>query len=106
MKFMNIFATLALLMSGIGQQAHAQDSETAHLRGELEAMLVSDQAQRVNMRAVAYGTQLITDPTTGKNSFRPIADEIDVDKRRAAVGLQPLAEYAKRFGVIYERPKP
>ncbi len=53
-----------------------------------------------------YGTQLITDPTTGKSSLQPIADEIDVDKRRAAVGLEPLAEYAKRFGVIYAAPKP
>ncbi len=53
-----------------------------------------------------YGSQLITDPTTGKNSIQPIADEMDVDKRRAAVGLEPLAEYAKRFGVIYEAPKP
>ena len=29
----------------------------------------------------------------------PIEDEEHVDERRAEVGLEPLAEYLKRFGI-------
>lgn len=56
-------------------------------------------------RPQMYGSQLGVDPITGKHSFRLIEDEANVDRRRSAVGLEPLAEYAKRFGFIYERPK-
>ncbi len=49
---------------------------------------------------------MAVDPVTRKHSFHPIEDEINVDQRRAAVGLGPLAEYAKRFGFVYEPPKP
>lgn len=52
-----------------------------------------------------YGSQLAVDPITGKHSFRLIEDEANVDRRRTAVGLEPLAEYAKRFGFVYEPPK-
>ncbi len=42
---------------------------------------------------------------TGKNEFFPIEDEANVNKRRAAVGLEPLEEYAKHFGIDYVLPK-
>ena len=32
-------------------------------------------------------------------------DEVNVNKRRASVGLGPLEEYAKYFGVDYVLPK-
>lgn len=51
-----------------------------------------DQPQR-------YGTQ-ITD-ITGARIFWQIEDEANVDKRRAEVGYEPLAEYAKRMKVPY-----
>ncbi|MGV3589598.1 MAG: DUF6624 domain-containing protein [Adhaeribacter sp.] len=51
-----------------------------------------------------YGSQLETDPATKKYRFSPIADEPNVDKRRAAVGLEPLEQYAKRFGLEYKLP--
>ena len=50
-----------------------------------------------------YGSQLRID-STGKNSFFPIMDEWNVNKRRASVGLGPLEEYAKHFGVEYHLP--
>jgi hypothetical protein len=51
-----------------------------------------------------YGSQLkIND--AGKYEFFPIKDEINVNKRRASVGLQPLEEYAKYFGINYILPK-
>lgn len=52
-----------------------------------------------------YGSQYTTDMTTGKNSLYPIADEANVDKRRKAMGMIPLAEEAKSMGVDYVLPK-
>ncbi|GAA3938948.1 DUF6624 domain-containing protein [Hymenobacter algoricola] len=48
-----------------------------------------------------YGSQLHTDPVTNKTVFSPIEDEAHVDERRAALGMEPLATYAKRFGLEY-----
>jgi hypothetical protein len=42
-----------------------------------------------------YGTQCLL--VDGKWRPRPIEDEANVDKRRAAVGLPPLAEYLKQM---------
>ena len=52
-----------------------------------------------------YGSQLVRDPKTGLLAFSPIKDEENVDKRREAVGLEPLAEYAKGFGLDYPPKK-
>ncbi len=51
-----------------------------------------------------YGSQTRTDPETGVRSFHPIEDEANVDARRAAVGMGPMAEYARRMGVPYVPP--
>jgi hypothetical protein len=51
-----------------------------------------------------YGSQLKTNEA-GKYEFFPIVDEQNVNKRRASVGLPPLEEYAKYFGVEYILPK-
>jgi hypothetical protein len=50
-----------------------------------------------------YGTQLHT--VEGKLELYPIEDEENVDARRAAVGLPPLSEYVKHFGLEYKPPK-
>jgi hypothetical protein len=47
-----------------------------------------------------YGTQLQTNDK-GVLELYPIEDEGNVDKRRAEVGLPPLAEYVKHFGLEY-----
>jgi hypothetical protein len=52
-----------------------------------------------------YGSQVITDAKTQKPVFAPIADERHVNERRAAVGLPPIEEYAKKMGVDYT-PEP
>jgi hypothetical protein len=36
--------------------------------------------------------------------LEPIEDEEHVDRRRAAVGLMPLKEYLKHFGIEYQPP--
>ena len=51
-----------------------------------------------------YGSQIHCD-SAGKNCWiLPIEDEINVDKRRAEVGLQPLAEYVKTWNIEYKKP--
>ena len=53
-----------------------------------------------------YGTQLRLNQTTQRMELYPIEDEENVDSRRAAVGLEPLALYLKRgFGIDYAPPK-
>ncbi|HJR08821.1 MAG TPA: DUF6624 domain-containing protein [Pyrinomonadaceae bacterium] len=52
-----------------------------------------------------YGTQVHSGPDTGgKLVLAPIENEADVDKRRASVGLRPLKEYLKHFGIEYKPP--
>ena len=51
-----------------------------------------------------YGSQLTQDNKTNKMVFHPIEDEAHVDERRAAIGMEPLASYAKRFGLDYTVP--
>ena len=46
-----------------------------------------------------YGTQFTV--AEGKPQPRPLQDEAKVDERRAAVGLPPLAEYAKQIEELY-----
>jgi hypothetical protein len=46
-----------------------------------------------------YGTQF--DMVDGKLQPRPLEDEANVDKRRSAIGLPPLAEYAKEMEKVY-----
>lgn len=50
-----------------------------------------------------YGSQLKGD-ANGKMMFHEIEDEAHVDERRAAIGMEPLASYAKRFGLDYKVP--
>jgi hypothetical protein len=53
-----------------------------------------------------YGTQLRLNQTTQRMELYPLDDEVNVDSRRAAAGLEPLAEYLKRaFGIDYAPPK-
>jgi len=51
-----------------------------------------------------YGSQVRTN-RSGKNEFFPIADERNVNRRRESVGLEPLEEYARNFGIDYHLPK-
>lgn len=50
-----------------------------------------------------YGSQVIFNEK-GEQEFYPIEDEENVNIRRASVGLQPLEDYAKYFGIDYKPP--
>jgi hypothetical protein len=53
-----------------------------------------------------YGTQLRLNQKNQLMELYPIEDEENVDTRRAAVGLTPLAQYLKKaFGIDYVPPK-
>jgi hypothetical protein len=51
-----------------------------------------------------YGSQVILNKTGGQE-FYQIEDEPHVNIRRKKVGLQPIEEYAKYFGIDYQLPK-
>ena len=46
-----------------------------------------------------YGSQVAMDNRTGKYYVENLDDPKNVDKRRAAVGLPPLGEYLKQWGI-------
>jgi hypothetical protein len=68
------------------------------------AMMEDRILMRQNKKQI-YGSQVVSDDETGGWKFYPIEDEINVNERRKSVGLMPIEEYAKLFGIIYVPPK-
>lgn len=72
--------------------------------GDLDASHLALLEDRVRMhqdQPQLYGTQLVRDAATGQLRLWPIEDEENVDTRRAGIGLPPLADYLRGFGVAY-----
>ncbi len=63
-----------------------------------ELALLEDRVRIQNGQAQLYGSQVKGGPPP---ELFPIEDEAHVDARRQAIGLGPLAEYAKQFGISY-----
>ena len=73
-------------------------------KGEVEPQDIAYLTDRVlvaEKRKQVYGTQLLQQG--GKFIPQPIEDELSVDKRRAEVGLPPLAEYLKTAQAEYDK---
>lgn len=51
-----------------------------------------------------YGTQVSFNKTGGQEIW-PIEDEKNVNQRREKLGLEPMEEYAKYFGIEYKLPE-
>lgn len=66
--------------------------------------LLEDRVLTKQHKPQSYGSQLTRSSSTGTIEFFPIEDEANVNKRRAAVGLEPLEDYAKRFRLDYKLP--
>ena len=66
--------------------------------------LLEDRVALFTVGKQIYGSQIGRDQMTGKNFVSPIKDEINVNKRRANVGLEPLEQYAKEFDIDYKLP--
>jgi hypothetical protein len=73
-------------------------------KGESQASHMALMEDRIRIRQgknQLYGSQVTTDPTTGKQVFYPIEDESNVDDRRRKLGMMPLSDYAELFGMMY-----
>jgi hypothetical protein len=82
------------------QKRHFLTLQQAMEYGELrkaDFALLDDRIRIREGRPQLYGSQV----ANNRMSFHPIEDEANVDKRRAAMGLQPLAQYAKLFEFEY-----
>jgi hypothetical protein len=76
--------------------------------GESRAADLALMEDRIRMRMgkpQIYGSQVRTNKISGLDEFYPIEDEIHVNERRKKIGLEPLEEYARRFGMTYQLPK-
>jgi hypothetical protein len=83
---------------------HFMTLQNAMNAGELNKesfALFDDRIRMYEERPQLYGSQVVRDEVSKKLMFYPIEDEANVDKRRAAMGLPPLAQYAKFFGFEY-----
>jgi hypothetical protein len=68
-----------------------------------EVAMLEDRVLMRQGKSQIYGTQLVSDASSGgKLQLHPIEDEANVDRRRADVGLPPLREYLKLFGLEYQ----
>ncbi|AUD05991.1 DUF6624 domain-containing protein [Spirosoma pollinicola] len=81
--------------------------QEAAAQGQLAKASVALTVDRIRVRngqKQLYGSQVHNDANGQPIGFEPIDDEVNVDKRRAEVGLPPLATYAKHWGFEYKIP--
>ena len=75
--------------------------------GKIEPAKYAFLSDRIKMNTgyyQTYGTQIGSD-YKGNLCFWPIEDELNVNKRRAVLGLDSIQEYAKNFNLVYQAPK-
>jgi hypothetical protein len=63
--------------------------------------LLTDRIEMGNKRPQIYGSQVQGNRSKGYKVYK-IKDEINVNKRRAEVGLEPLEEYLKNWNIVYK----
>ena len=56
-----------------------------------------------NEKNQTYGSQTTWDKTTGKIKIHPIEDVKNVNDRRKKIGLEPIEEYAKMNGYVFDQ---
>lgn len=66
-----------------------------------DAAMLQDRILMRQGKKQIYGSQIVFDQT-GAPVFYPIEDEENVNSRRADVGMMPIEEYAKHFGIDYK----
>jgi hypothetical protein len=67
--------------------------------------LLEDRIALREGRKQIYGSQIGTHPETKTQYVLPLEDPDNVDKRRAEVGLEPLADYVKFWNIIWDLEK-
>ncbi len=76
--------------------------EAAHRRGQAQGQhvaLLTDRLATARGEPQVYGTQAAL--SDGRMVVGPIRDSSDVDARRTAMGLPPLAEYLRVLDSLY-----
>lgn len=63
--------------------------------------LLEDRVAMLQGKRQIYGSQIGYHPDTKARILLPLEDPDRVDKRRAAVGLNPIAEYLERYDIIW-----
>jgi hypothetical protein len=63
--------------------------------------LLEDRVAVRHGKKQVYGSQMIQNNKTGKYYVQPLEDPENVDKRRATVGLPPIAEYVHQWGIVW-----
>ncbi len=64
--------------------------------------LLEDRVRLAEGQRQLYGSQIGHDETTHQYYVLPLDAPAAVDQRRAAVGLGPLAEYVKRWNIVWD----
>lgn len=67
--------------------------------------LLEDRIALAQGKKQMYGSQ-VTMNNHGEFILSPVEDEINLNKRRAEVGLEPIEEYVKHWGMIYKMTNP
>lgn len=67
--------------------------------------LLEDRILMGNGKPQIYGSQMISDNTTGGYKIYDLFEPEFVDQRRAAVGLGPLSEYVSRWQIVFDVPQ-
>jgi hypothetical protein len=67
----------------------------------IDMVMMQDRILMREGKKQMYGSQVVF-TTTGEPAFYPIEDEKNVNTRREKVGLMPIEEYAKHFGIDYK----
>lgn len=81
--------------------------EKSVAEGESKTSQLALLVDRVRIRTgkkQLYGSQLERNPQTSEWVLSPIEDEKNVNNRRSQMGLQPMEEYARLFGITYTLP--
>lgn len=75
------------------------------LKGESQGShlaLLEDRIQMRNGKPQTYGSQIVRDEKTGKQIVYEVREPEYVNQRRKAVGLGPIEDYAKSWGIEWE----
>jgi hypothetical protein len=88
-------ATQEIYFPLLKQSVEEGESDPAHMA------LMQDRILMRRGKKQMYGSQIVFDKQ-GNQVFYSIEDEKNVNARRAKVGLDPIEEYAKNFGIEYK----
>lgn len=81
--------------------------EDAAQKGEIpksDSALLLDRIRMRQGQPQVYGSQIVRDPNSGQWMLHLVEDEANVNRRRAEIGMEPLEDYALRFGIVW-KPK-